>query len=500
MIRFALLSAATVFALASIAQTPNTQLDSDFIYDPTAAGTLFFDFQEYDLNRVHALSDGKVMVVGSFREIFNSITGIMRLNSNGAFDDSFSPPAANENIFIKGRSFLELPNGKYLVGGIYNAGQFGGFVTGLMQLNNDGSQDTSFGAGLSYPGVQALALQADGKILIGGSFASVDWGASVARLNTDGSLDNSFSVQPLVGRDVRELTVLPDGRILVAGNFTDWPVPGAGPHNTVGLALLNPDGSIDTSFSHDAGTTFSTIVSAFPRVAVQPDGKIVVAQLSGSVNNTVEVMRYNADLSIDTDFYSANNPPINGNAFNGVTILSDGKIFLSGSVIDYDGNSDISGVFRLNSDGTVDDTFNSNRGFGNSAPLHASDVQSDGKILIFNIGDTYQEIDINANDTYPVRQLVLRLNGDVGPVTSVEASAPLAFNCYPNPTRDIITLDGLAPGAELRVYDMAGRPVLATSVTGITQQLDLRQLPVGTYLLTLTTATQSSTQRVMVQR
>jgi uncharacterized delta-60 repeat protein len=268
----------------------------------------------------------------------------------------------------------------------------------------------------------------------------------------------------------------------------------------VGLALLNADGSLDTSFSHEAETSFSTVVVAYPRVAVQPDGKVVVAHLSPESSSIVEVMRYNADLSIDTDFYQANTPSVSGAYFNGITILSDGKIFLSGSLTDYDGNNAISGVFRLNSDGTVDDSFNTNRGFGNAAPVLASDVQSDGKILVFNIGNDYQDIDIDANDTYPVRQLVLRLNGDISPVTSIASSAPLAFNAYPNPTRDILTLEGLPIGAELVVYDLAGRPVQATSITGLTHQLDLGPLPVGTYLLTLTSGAQRSTQRVMVQR
>ncbi len=183
---------------------------------------------------------------------------------------------------------------------------------------------------------------------------------------------------------------------------------------------------------------------------------------------------------------------------NRVHALSDGKIMVVGSFREVFNN--ITGVMRLNSDGSFDNSFNTNRGFGNAAPGLASDVQSDGKILVFNISDDYQGIDIDANETYPVRQLVLRLDGEISPVTSVASSAPLAFNAYPNPTRDILTLEGMPIGAELVVYDLAGRVVQATSITGITHRLDLGQLPVGTYLLSITSGTQRSTQRVMVQR
>ncbi len=474
-----------LFATAASAQTPNTQLDSDFIYDPTEAGMFIFDFQEYGLNTVHALSDGKIMLVGSFREVSNAFAGIKRLNSDGSIDMSFSAWGTDKNVQFRGRSFLELPNGKYLVGGIINSGQFGSFVSRLKCLNADGSLDTDFGSGLSYPGVEGIALQPDGKILIGGAWASAEWGANVARLNPDGSKDNSFSVQPLVVRDVRGLTLLPDGRILVAGNFTDWPVADAAPHITVGLALLNADGSLDTSFSHNSGTTVSLDLTSYPRVAVQPDGKIVVAQRSGSASNTVQVLRYNADLSIDTDFYVANNPAVGGAAFHGVTVLNDGKILLAGSVIDYDGNTDISGVFRLNPDGTVDESFNTNRGFGNSAPVLACDVQSDGKILLFQIGNTYQDIDINANETYPVRQLVVRLNGDgVGPPTFVqEAPVPFDFKVYPNPATEYLVVDDLPIGCQVIVTNLSGQTIFTSVINDKRFLLNTSDFANGVYLI-----------------
>ncbi len=492
---------AIAFCSAAFAQTPNTRLDSSFVYDPTEAGNFYFEFQEYGLNRVHALSDGKVMIVGSFREIFNSVAGIMRLNADGSIDMDFQAPnVANDQLFIKGRSFLELANGKYLVGGIIQPSQFSGFVTGLLRLNADGSRDTSFGQGLTYPSVQALARQPDGKILIGGAFASVEFGASIARLNEDGSIDKSFYSEPLMSRDVREITVLPDGRLLVAGNFTDWPTSGAS-HSTVGLALLNADGTLDVSFSHDATTSFSTVVNAYPRVAVQPDGKIVVAGLSPSSRSVVQVIRYNTDFTVDETFYEANNPEIGGSNFTGVSILSDGKILLSGAVTKYDGDESISGVFRLNSDGTIDETFNTNYGFGNSAQVYDCSIQADGKILLFTTATDYQENDLTSND-YPVRQLVVRLNGDVGtgPNLAAQSGDNPEIQLFPNPVHDVLFLSGIPQGAEVQLFDIQGKEVFKKRASADLEKIQLGHIPSGIYVVRMTNDSHQFSKKVLIER
>lgn len=492
-----LLGTALTLIGAATAQTPNTLRDQGFIYDPTAAGTLIYDFQEYDLNRVYALSDGKVMVVGSFRDVSYNTSGIMRLNSDGSFDDSFDAPDVDQTVFFKGRAFVELPNGQYLAGGRFQP-SITGFITGLMRLNADGSQDTGFGAGLSYPGAQAIAVQSDGKILIGGSFASLDFGASVARLNADGSIDETFDTGTLEGRDVRDITLLPDGRMLVAGNFTSWPTPD-GPHSTVGLALLNADGELDTSFSHSAGTTFSVIVSAFPRVALQPDGKIVVASLSATDSDIVQVRRYNSDFSLDESFHLASNVEESGNYFTDVTVLSDGKILLSGYFINaYDGDDNVSGILRLNPDGTLDPTFDTNNGFGNGPQVYDCAVQSDGKILLFTINSEYQGEELTPNASNPVSQLVIRLNGDVPPLLSASDASGLPFEMYPNPARDFVTLSGLPQAAQVRIFDLQGRQVYQNLRAGERQHIDTDALPAGIYLLHVSEGMRHSARKLVI--
>lgn len=465
------------------AQTPNTQRDPDFLYDPTGAGTLIYDFQEIDLTRIYALNDGKIMVVGSLRDVFYNISGMMRLNNDGSFDESFDSPDADENLVIRGRAFAELSNGKYLIGGLFNIGGTGSSITGLMCLNSDGTQDTDFGEeNLAFPLAQAIAVQPDGKILIGGPFASLDFGASIARLNPDGSRDESFFSEPLEARDVRDIQLLPDGRILVTGNFSNWPT-GDTPHSTTGAVLLNADGSVNTEFSHAASQAPSPISTAYPRAAIQPDGKIIVASLSPADNDILQVVRYNADFSLDADFYMATNSEESGSYFTDVTLLSDGKILLSGYFINsYDGDDSISGIFRLNPDGTIDQDFDTNNGFGNGSLVYDCAVQSDGKILLFNQNSTYQDEDLTPNEINPVRQVVIRLNGDGGP-TSVAVEDEIDLEMYPNPAEDFVTLRGIPERAQVRIFDIQGRLVYGGGASGQTRIVDTSNFPAGLYIV-----------------
>lgn len=117
----------------------------------------------------------------------------------------------------------------------------------IARLNADGSLDTSFNPGTGRNRwVDTTAIQADGKILIGGDFTSYN-GTSInriARLNEDGSLDTSFNPGTGAGNWVFTTALQPDGKILIGGFFTSY--------NSIsrsGIARLNADGSLETSFN-----------------------------------------------------------------------------------------------------------------------------------------------------------------------------------------------------------------------------------------------------------
>jgi uncharacterized delta-60 repeat protein len=246
-------------------------------------------------------------------------------------------------------------------------------------LNSDGSLDTTFDIGSGFNGnVFSIALQSDGKILVGGGFTSYDGTTQnyITRLNSDGSLDTTFDIGIGFNSDVRSITIQSDGKILVGGFFTSY--DGTTQNR---IARLNSDGSLDTTF--DIGTGFNFFVIS---IALQSDGKIVVGGNFASYDGTTQnrIARLNSDGSLDTSFDIGTG--LNSNVFP-IALQSDGKILVGGFFTSYDGVTQ-NRITRLNPDGSLDTTFDIGTGFNDSVISIA--IQSDGKILVggnFNIYD-----------------------------------------------------------------------------------------------------------------
>ena len=143
----------------------------------------------------------------------------MRPNPDGTLDTSFNPGiGANGNTF----AIAIQPDGKIIVGGEFT--YFNGVPkSGIVRLNPDGSADTGFNPGLGASGaIAGVALQPNGKIIIAGDFSAYNGTARsrIARINADGSLDTSF--HPGTGTDnlISTLALQPDGKIVIGGWFS----------------------------------------------------------------------------------------------------------------------------------------------------------------------------------------------------------------------------------------------------------------------------------------
>ena len=199
--------------------------------------------------------------------------GVTRLNADGSFDTGFnSPDTGAPAVTIE--TIAVQNDGKVLIAG-YLSFVNGVSRNGIARLNANGTLDTSFNPGSGAIGIRSIALQGDGKIVIAGSFFSVN-GVNrngVARLNGDGSLDSGFDTgtggfmpMPVISGQVSCLAVQTNGQILIGGSFF------IGPPLYRGIARLNADGSVDSSFDGgylDAGVNVTS-------VALQGDGRIVV--------------------------------------------------------------------------------------------------------------------------------------------------------------------------------------------------------------------------------
>ncbi|MEI7731837.1 MAG: immunoglobulin domain-containing protein [Verrucomicrobiota bacterium] len=210
--------------------------------------------------------------------------------------------------------------------------------------------------------VQASAYQPDGKLLVVGTFTSLDNQPRnrIARLNVDGTVDLTFD--PGANAVVNAVAVQPDGKILVAGSFTAL---GGQPRNRIGR--LNADGSLDTSFNSDANYTILVL-------AMQADGKILVAgeftKLDGQPRNRIG--RLNADGTLDTTF----NPSAN-NWVASLVLQPDGKILVGGMFTQLCDQS-VGYLGRLNAEGSLDLTFTPKV----NDEVFALALQPDGKILV----------------------------------------------------------------------------------------------------------------------
>ncbi|HYG35384.1 MAG TPA: hypothetical protein VEC99_11395, partial [Clostridia bacterium] len=206
-------------------------------------------------------------------------------------------------------------------------------------------------------GVYSLVAQPDGKILVAGTFTNIAGAAqaALARFNPDGTLDSAFKPQIQGFPDI--LSSQPDGKLLVGGVYMSN-LPG----QTIALGRLNSDGTLDSTFKAEvSGFVFA--------LALQPDGKILVggglSRLPGAASTGLVCL--NPDGSLDTSF----NPAGLVNVV-ALTMQEDGKILL------YDA---LNQMVRLNADGSRDASFNA-EGDVHQTPCA---VQSDGKILTIGI-------------------------------------------------------------------------------------------------------------------
>ncbi len=211
-------------------------------------------------------SNGQKIAISGFFSQYNgqSKSGFAYLNQNGTIDTNFTNSTWSSQI----RTQHVLPNGKVIVGGNFSSFQNAPFNR-IARLNIDGSIDTTFnpGSGASGP-VEAIAIQPNGKILIGGSFTSINGQVAnrVARLNQNGSVDASFNVSLGANTTVRALAVTVTGKIVVAGQFMTFN------GNTVNFIVqLNQNGTVDQNFQ--TGTGFNGSTHA---LAIQQDNKVLV--------------------------------------------------------------------------------------------------------------------------------------------------------------------------------------------------------------------------------
>ncbi|MDW9378640.1 T9SS type A sorting domain-containing protein [Chryseobacterium sp. JV558] len=297
-------------------------------------------------------------------------------------DPNFNAAFQTNKFFIDGKQEIDFsisqPDGKILV--VYKT--FipvpGGDIYNMVRINPDNSIDPTFTTAVFNRFVKSVALQSDGKILVGGGFTSHNNVVSkyIVRLNTNGTKDSTFNIgnfsfpQFTDDPSVNKVAVLPGDKILLGGNFITY--NGA---TKKYVLKLNTNGSIDSSFDFDY-TGYDSDVSNFE---LQPDGKIITTYYFN------RILRHNVNGSADTTFTQPDYSNFSGVGIKTVAVRNDGKIYIGGKFI-FGGNNQF--LMRLNADGTRDmgfvvKSFYQNYPSGTGVDgVYSILIQPDGKALI----------------------------------------------------------------------------------------------------------------------
>ncbi|MES2476699.1 MAG: Calx-beta domain-containing protein [Verrucomicrobiota bacterium] len=313
----------------------------------------------------------------------NGAVATVTLIEAGVNDPGFEVEFMNSTV----QKVLPLPDGSSIIGGNFDQFQDAGFTIynnrgGIGRVRSNGTIDTDWATGGGSGGsggVFELARQPDGKILVAGDFTSMHGVARnrIARLNVDGSLDSSFNPGSAANGRVSAVLVQPDGKIVIGGRFTSY-------NGTAReyLARLNANGSLDTTFvGPEFGGDTGWRVNA---LAMQPDGMILAAGsfyfssggLSGGLcrvtTTGVRDAAFNGMTTGSQDLVGGVIRDVNA-----VAVQQDGKILVAGNFTAFNGVAR-GHVARLSATGALDATF---------APTSNDDVntllvQNDGMIVV----------------------------------------------------------------------------------------------------------------------
>ncbi len=313
--------------------------------------------------------DGKIVAVGrstSKTDLISSIT-LIRYNSDGGLDLNFGNNGIvkfqTSNGSIANSVSLQL-DGKIIVAGSIFDSPRQSFT--LVRYNSDGSLDSSFGWNgkvETYLGFGSVAshaiindtiIQPDGKILVAGCFSDGTYDQpALVRYDQNGLIDSTFGINGIVRSYFRQainrISIQPDGKILALG--TDI------------LVRYHPDGRIDQSFDNDGKLSAAGATS----ILIQPDQKIIVAGRSENQSLDFKLVRYQSNGEIDKTFYdngvSVTNFPDSSDWATAASLLNDGMILVSGWSRLYENQAPTIACFsvaRFNSNGSLDGSFGSN--------------------------------------------------------------------------------------------------------------------------------------------
>lgn len=335
--------------------------------------------------------DGKVIIGGYLKQRGPGLPvfSLRRLDRDGALDDAFLPIGTSPgNAGGDATVLIVQPDGKVLVSGSFTNLNGDSSVNRVARFNSDGSLDATFSAHFSVNGTQVsgMAMQTDGKILVAGDFTAVNGAAAnaLARLNPDGTLDSGFT-SPLSSAQAPTVILRADGKVLLGGSGLSYAGSGGMP-TRASLLRLKANGSLDADLS--GAVNFPDFIDTYA-LAAAPDGSVLV---SGMTPDGWTIRKVRTDDSADGRFANLVYGEVSGfqcGCINSIFVQPNGRI-IAGGTFNTVGGATHFNVVRLNADGTIDPTFDpSGNGamgdfvlFSQYASFKALAAQVDGRILV----------------------------------------------------------------------------------------------------------------------
>ena len=316
-------------------------------------------------------------------------TRILRTDLSGSVDTTFNMGTAGANNSIL--CMVTQSDGKIIIGGNFSA-YSGSSSPYIARINTNGTRDTTFNVGVGFNStVYDLKLQSDGKVIVTGAFTSYSGSTRnrIARLNTDGTYDTTYNIGNGLNQNGFAVAIQSDDKAVVVGNsMTTYSGSAIG----TGSLRINTNGTLDTTFNTGTGLTATTRVGY--AVDIQSDGKIVMGhgatQYSGST--VTRLMRLNTNGTVDSSF----NPGSINNAVYAVKIQPDQKVLVAGGFTSVSGSTQ-TGIARILSNGNRDASYNVGTGI-NTATVNAINVlslDSAGNVYIGNSFTTYSGSTVN---------------------------------------------------------------------------------------------------------
>jgi len=361
----------------------------DSVFAQNISSYYYFNFPEY--RTIAVQSTGKIVVGGSFVISTPSYNAhIARFNSDGTLDQTFT----SGNMSVPIQTIHVLPDDSLLIGRNSSVGLI--LFKSSSNNNVDTSFRANLGSGFSgsssFTGtasaIFSIKTTATNSLLIGGSFTGLNGSSAghFVQLNSNGTLDTTFqsAVGTAANNYVKTIAVQSDGKILLGGNFTSFNQTSAGR-----LARLNSDGTLDSAFMANIGSGFNVAVES---VVVQPDNKILVSGGWTTFNgiSRPRILRLNSDGTIDPTFTAGGSwatPPR-------IILLENGSVLVYGQK--NSGTSLSAGIHRLNSSGGLDSAFLQNAGTGigwsGTPVVYDAISQTDGKILLAGRITSFNEV------------------------------------------------------------------------------------------------------------